>query len=308
MTDGDRNDGAMLAGVELGGTKTIAVLGRGSTILERFTVPTTTPGETLGLAAAKLREWASAHRLAGLGIASFGPIRIAAGPDGEAGVMLPTTKPGWTGARILAGLSDGLGCPVAIDTDVNGAALAEFELGRGRGVEVMCYLTIGTGVGGGVIVHGRPIHGAMHPEIGHLRLRRAPDDTFAGACSFHGDCVEGLVSGPALAARFGCDPATVPASDPRWEQVAHDLAELAGAILLTVSAGRVLVGGGVGVARPGLVARAGELLVERYGAYLPFLRAPAGSPVLDVAGLGADAGPLGALALARGAAAANATD
>jgi fructokinase len=198
-------------------------------------------------------------------------------------------------------LTDGLGCPWRIDTDVNGAALAEHRWGAGIGSDSLCYVTIGTGLGGGLVIGGQPVHGAMHPEIGHLSLRRAAGDSFAGACPFHGDCIEGLLSGPALAARFGIDPATVPDADPAWDYAASDLAALCGAILLTVSSERILFGGSVAMSRPFLLARARGLLVERLSPYLSFLDGESVERIVQLAGHGADAGPLGAIALAQDA-------
>lgn len=285
------------AGVELGGTKSIAILAREAELIERVAFPTRGPDETLADLARQLREWARAWPLAALGIASFGPIRLdPAAPDH--GRMHPTPKPGWSGAPVAATLAHAVDCPWTIDTDVNGAALAEYRWGAGRGTTSLCYLTIGTGVGGGLVVHGRPVHGAMHPEIGHLSLRRAPGDSFAGTCAFHGDCVEGLISGPALAARFGGDPALVPDQDSRWRAVAADLAELAAAILLTTSSQRILVGGGVGLTRQVLLVQARDMLVDRVNGYLPFLDRDKAGALLRPPELGEQAGPLGAIALA----------
>lgn len=289
-----------LAGIELGGTKSIAVLAQGSRIVEMVTVPTFAPEETLRSLSDQLRQWASSYGLRTLGIASFGPLQLDPSRP-EFGTMLQTPKPGWSGARVAQLLTDGLDCPWAIDTDVNGAALAEHRWGAGMGCDSLCYITIGTGVGGGLIVNGRPVHGAMHPEIGHLRLRRAEGDDFKGACPFHGDCIEGLISGPALGRRFGCDPATVPESDDRWQHVASDLAEMVGAILFTTSAQRVLIGGGVGMARPMLLEIAREMAVERAGRYLPFLDRDTAREIVCAPSLGELAGPMGAVALAIGA-------
>jgi len=290
------------AGVELGGTKSIAVLAREAEIIEHVTFPTSEPDQTLGALSERLREWAASHAFAALGIASFGPIRLDASAA-EYGRMHVTPKPGWSGAPVAQALASGLECPWLIDTDVNGAALAEYRWGAGRGTTSLCYVTVGTGVGGGLVIEGRAVHGAMHPEIGHLRLRRMAGDSFAGACQFHGDCIEGLISGPALAERLGRDNAQLPEEDPRWEAVASDIAELTAAILLTTSAQRILIGGGVGLARRSLLDRARTLLVERQAAYLPFLDADTAQAILCTPELGERAGPLGAIALAMAAAA-----
>jgi len=289
-------DDGLIAGIELGGTKAIAVLGRAGEILQQHTVPTTSPEETLGSLARCLDDWGVDQRISALGIASFGPIRIdPAAPD--YGYILDTPKPGWRGADVGGILGGVLGCPLAIDTDVNGAALAEYFWGAGQGCDSLCYVTIGTGVGGGLVIGGRPVHGALHPEIGHLRLRRADGDGFAGTCPFHGDCIEGLIAGPALAARFGGDPANVREDDPRWMHVASDIAELAAAILLSVSAERVLIGGGVGTGRSFLLPHSRALLLERLGSYLPFVTEQSVEAILCSPALGDKAGPLGSLAL-----------
>lgn len=177
-----------------------------------------------------------------------------------------------------------------------------YRWGAAIGCDAVCYVTIGTGVGGGLLLDGKPVHGAMHPEIGHLRLRRAAGDQFAGTCPFHGDCIEGLVSGPALAARFGQPAETIPDDHPTWALVAQDLAELVGAILLTHSADRILLGGSVILSRPFLLPIIRSSAVARLGSYLPFLDAAGADATIRLAGLGPDAGPLGAIALAQRAA------
>jgi fructokinase len=286
-----------VAGIELGGTKGIAVLARGNEIMDRHTLPTTTPAETLGALGAQLALWHDQEPLSAIGIASFGPVQLD--PDtSNHGHLLATPKAGWSGAAVAAGLVGALTVPWAIDTDVNGAALAEWRWGAGQGCNSLCYVTIGTGVGGGLLINGAPVHGAMHPEIGHLRLRRAEADLFAGVCPFHADCIEGLVSGPALARRFAADPASVADGDPRWAPVAADLAELVGTVLLTTSAQRVLLGGGVMTDRPLLMTAVRARVVAQLGAYLPFLTQESAQSIIAAPALGADAGPLGAVALA----------
>lgn len=288
------------AGIELGGTKAIAVLAQGDAIVERHSIATGEPVATLSALRAILDSWAAAAPLVGLGIASFGPIQLDP-RDPKFGQILATPKPGWTGAPVVALLGEGLACPMAIDTDVNGAALAEYRWGAAQGCDSLCYLTIGTGLGGGLLIGGQPVHGAMHPEIGHSRLRRVAGDAFAGNCPFHGDCIEGLVSGPALAARFGMDPATAPDDDPIWHHVAADIAELCCAILLTTSARRILFGGSVALSRAFILPWVRETVVAQLGSYLPFVTSDSVADIIQPAGLGTDAGPLGAIALAQAA-------
>ena len=288
------------AGVELGGTKSIAILARGDEIVERVVGPTGNPEETLGRLSDQLQAWQRERGFAALGIASFGPLQLSRQQPGF-GDMLATPKPGWTNAPVARVLTQGLQCPWEIDTDVNGAGLAEYRWGAGIGSSSLCYITIGTGVGGGVVIDGKPVHGAMHPEIGHLHLRRAPGDDFAGTCPFHGDCVEGLICGPALTERLGGNPADVPDSDPRWQAIASDIAEMAGIILLTISAQRILIGGGVGLKRAFLLPAVRQMVLERLGSYLPFLDEASIQQIIAPPALGDDAGPLGAIALAQSA-------
>ena len=298
MAEASPTDERVFAGVELGGTKGIALVWCAGRIVEQHQVPTTSPDETLRA----LGDWLAGHRLrddfAGLGIASFGPVRLdPAAPD--FGRILITTKPGWSGAPVLERLAQAVTCPVSIDTDVNAAALAEHRWGAGQGCSSLIYLTIGTGVGGGIAIDGRPVHGALHPELGHLKFRRAAGDSFAGVCSFHGDCIEGLISGPALAARFDGNIHDAAPDDPRREFVTADLAQLFAALILTLAPEKILVGGGVGLGVPGLLDAAIARLPALLGGYLTELdpRALIGPPAL-----GANAGPLGAIALAIAAA------
>jgi fructokinase len=288
------------AGVELGGTKTLVLLSEGDRIIERHKIDTEAPAETLSAANGHLRRWQREAAIEAVGIASFGPIMLHRN-DPLFGYMLPTPKPGWAGADILGSLMQGLECPAAIDTDVNGAALAEYRWGAGQGVDCLWYITIGTGLGGGLLIGGKPVHGAMHPEIGHIRVRRKQQDHFEGACTFHGDCIEGLVSGPALAARFGEAPEAVGDGDPRWRNVAADIAELVAVLFLTTAAERILLGGTVMTKRPFLLPSIHEAVVESLSGYLPFVTANMIARRLFLAGLGDEAGPAGAIALAQSA-------
>jgi fructokinase len=232
-----------------------------------------------------------------VGIASFGPLRIdPVAPD--FGRMLDTPKPGWKGAPILSRVEARMTCPIGIDTDVNGAALAEYHFGAAQGCPETVYLTIGTGLGGGVLIGGEPVHGMLHPEIGHVRLRRAAGDDFPGVCRFHGDCAEGLLSGPALEARFGRHPSEVAAEDPAWRPVARDLAELLVMLILTLSPRRIVVGGGVANRQPHLMPAAVGLLPDLLGGYLRDCDPPALARMVVPPALGDDAGAMGSLIVA----------
>ena len=298
------NAEAMLAGVELGGTKVLVLRARGRYVVDRETIPTTSPAGTLGHTAGILRDWNAQEPFAAIGIGSFGPIRLDPhAPDH--GIMLPTPKPGWAGADIFGTLTAPFDCPAMIDTDVNGAALAELRWGAGAQGPVpsdsLCYITIGTGVGGGFAMNGRAVHGALHPEIGHIRFPRAAGDDFAGCCPFHGDCIEGLVSGPALAARFGVPGHEIDAQDARWDHVAHDIAHLVSTILLSASPRQLLIGGGVGMGRTSLLDKVREKVVAQLGGYLPHVSRDSIGDVVKAPLLGDEAGPLGAVALAMAA-------
>lgn len=287
----------LVAGIELGGTKAVVLLARGRTIIARARIPTTDPHSTFAaitdwLAAAKVRH----GDFAALGIASFGPLGLDPALPGY-GTILATPKAGWSGAPLLAHFADAFAVPIKIDTDVNGAALAEARWGAGVGAQVVVYLTIGTGLGGGIAISGRAVHGRMHPEIGHIRVRRRAGDMFAGVCPWHGDCIEGLISGTALAARSGVPADRLDADHLVWAVVIEDLAELLAILVVTVSPNRILIGGGVGLAQAQRLPAIRAATAQRFAGYLPDMP----DDMIDLPALGADAGPLGAIALAHDA-------
>ena len=289
-----------IAGVELGGTKCVALLGSGpDDIVDRLRVPTTTPDETLVLLRAKLDEWAAGPGFDAIGIASFGPVDLDPA-SADHGCIVGTTKPGWDFAPVLAALCDGLDVPAQIETDVTGAALAEARWG-GAGDGLSIYITIGTGVGVGIVANGQPVHGRLHGEAGHLKVPRAEGDGFPGTCIYHGDCVEGLISGPALWKRFGCDPATVAPTHPVWDHVSHDLSLLLHNLVITLGPDRIAIGGGVMGGKDWLFDRVRARLVKSLGGYGAFggwadkIERRVGPP-----GLGDMAGPLGAIAVGLG--------
>jgi len=293
--------GQLVGGIEAGGTKLVCAVGAGPDgIRSETTIPTAAPDETLGAAVAFFRAHAP---IAALGIASFGPLDLDPA-SATWGRLTTTPKPGWSGVDLVGPFRRALGVPVAVDTDVNGAALAEHRWGAGRGADPFVYVTVGTGVGGGAIVHGRALHGLAHPEMGHLRVPRDPRaDPFPGACPYHGDCLEGLASGEAIRRRWGARGETLPADHPAWDLEARYLALGVVAVIAVLSPRRIALGGGV-MRAPRLLPRVRQGVVELLGGYLdvPALRG-AGEDYLVVPALGHRAGVLGALALAAAASA-----
>jgi fructokinase len=236
----------LVGGIEAGGTKFVCAVGTGpDDVRAEVRVPTTTPAETLGRVIAFFGEQAARVPLAALGVASFGPVDLDPG-SATFGFITTTPKPGWRGVDLLGPLRRALGVPLALDTDVNAAALAEQRWGAGRGLATLAYVTVGTGIGGGVVVDGRPLHGLVHPEIGHARVPHdRAHDPFPGICPAHGDCWEGLAAAPAVAARWGRAPATLPDEHPAWALEAHYLALGLANVVLTLSPQRLVLGGGV---------------------------------------------------------------
>jgi fructokinase len=280
------------AGVELGGTKCVALLARGpDEVLNRETVPTTSPEETLDALAAILARW----QFDALGVASFGPVDLDKS-SATYGHITSTPKPGWAGTDVLGRLRAAATVPAAFDTDVNGAALAEMRWGAGKGFDDFAYVTVGTGVGVGLVANGLPMRGFAHCELGHIRVVRLAGDEFPGSCPFHGDCVEGLAAGPSLVARVGAERVgTLAAEDPLWESVAWALAQLCHAIVCAAAPRAIAIGGGVIDNNLHLLARIEAMLVESLNGYVEL---PKGAAYVRAPGLGADAGPLGAIALA----------
>jgi fructokinase len=292
----------LLAGVELGGTKCVCILGTGPDdvrAVERL--PTGEREETLRRIESVLESWRVQHgAVRALGIASFGPVDLR-GDSPTFGYITSTTKAGWRDTDVASRLARRVNAPVGFDTDVNGAALAEGRWGAAQGLDDYAYITVGTGVGVGVIVRGRSIFGINHTELGHIRVVRKPGDSFAGVCSFHGDCVEGLASGPAIEARAGKSASQLSPDDPAWGFVAHTLAQLVHTLVLTTAPRRVFIGGGV-LSQSHLFERIRQELERSLNGYVEVPELQRGlSQYVVPPGLGDMAGPLGALALAADA-------
>lgn len=241
----------VIAAIELGGTKvTVGVGNHPDRFAETTNIPTTTPGETLAAVTAFLRPHAG--RFAAIGVASFGPVALDP-TDPHWGSITATNKPHWSGTPIASPLATAFDVPVAFDTDVNGAALGEYRWGALAGTKVGLYLTIGTGVGGGVLIDGRPLHGLVHPEMGHIRLKRTTEDSFPGLCNFHGDCLEGLVCGPAIKLRLGATLSEVTSNDAERARVIDDIGQGVASLVAALSPDGIVIGGGVAKA-PGFHA------------------------------------------------------
>lgn len=294
----------MLGALEAGGTKFVCLVGSepDQTVAEaRF--PTGEPESTLAKAIAFFQDFvASGGRLAAIGIASFGPVELRAS-NPRYGFITTTPKPGWSDTDLVGPVCAALGVPVGFDTDVNGAALAEWRWGAARGLETFVYMTVGTGIGAGAVVGGRPAHGLVHAEMGHLIVPRERDDDYPGGCPFHGACLEGMASGRAMAARWG-RPAEELEGEELQSAVELEAAYLAAGlrnIVYTIAPERIVIGGGL-ANLPGLFPTLRAKLAETLGGY-PGLPEHESDDFVVPAALGQRAGPAGALALAELAAA-----
>lgn len=266
-------------------------------IREVVEFPTGSPEETLPRMIEFFRSRGS--EASAIGIGSFGP--VDADPDSPTwGSVTTTPKPGWQHTPVASVLRDALEAPVAFDTDVNAAALGEHRWGAGRDFSNLCYLTVGTGIGAGLLVSGKPVRGLVHPEVGHIRVPLR--DSFAGVCPVHGNCWEGLASGSAIAERWGQSPADLPDRHAAWALEAEYLALGILSIVLVASPERVVIGGGV-MERAPLLPLVRERLCALNAGYLdtPMLGERVDSYLVAPA-LGDRAGVLGAVALAQGAA------
>lgn len=286
--------------VEAGGTKFIAMAATGpDKVVARQRFDTTQPDEVLSKTVAFFEQVQSEHGgLAGIGIGSFGPLDL--NPESPTyGFITATPKPNWSNTNLMGPLRHALDVPVALDTDVNAAALGEHRWGAAQGLDTFVYLTIGTGIGGGGLVGGKLMHGLVHPEMGHMRLPRDPEtDPFKGACPFHGDCLEGLAAGPALEKRWGKPAESFDSDHPAWRLQADYLALAICNLVCTLSPQRVILGGGV-MQQSFLFPMIRERTVELLNDYV---RSPAIVEQIDSyivpPGLGGDAGIMGSLALA----------
>lgn len=228
--------------LEAGGTKMVLSLGNErNELLEQVSIPTESPEKTIPAMIA----WFKDRNIAALGIGSFGPVDLD--PISPSyGWITKTPKPGWRDTPLLPPMRDKLGVPTGIDTDVNAAALAEWKLGAAKGLNSCMYVTVGTGIGAGLVIEGKLVHGLVHPEMGHMLLRQEPDDpTPAGFCPYHQGCLEGLASGPAIEKRWGRKGQELLPEHEAWDLEASYLAQMCMNAVCAYSPEKIILGGGV---------------------------------------------------------------
>lgn len=282
--------------LEAGGTKMVlSWLDEMGEMAERVSIPTETPEKTMPAMTAFFKE----HPVDALGIGCFGPLDLNP-KSATYGYITATPKLAWRNYPILPEFKKALGVPVLMDTDVNGAALAEAKLGAAKGLNSCLYVTVGTGVGGGVIIDGKPVHGLVHPEFGHqLMLPAAGDPTPEGFCPYHKHCLEGVACGPAIEKRWGISAKKLPPEHPAWDVEATYLAQMCHNAIMTLSPEKIILGGGV-MQQAFLLPMIRRKTVELLGGYVC-------SPVVDsgledyivAPGLGVNSGVMGAYLLAR---------
>lgn len=241
---------SLYAGIEAGGTKFVcAVASDFDTILKEERFPTTTPEETLPRALDFFRRAEEELKdqygsITSMGIAAFGPVNVDSSSP-RYGWITSTPKPGWKDTDIRGYFVREMNIPVGFDTDVNGAALGEGHAGAGQGLDTFMYITIGTGVGGGIIVNNMPVHGLVHPEVGHIILKPREGEEFEGVCPYHTHCVEGMCAGPAIKARWGTPGDQLPDDHEAWDVEASYIAQALMSYVLIISPERIILGGGV---------------------------------------------------------------
>lgn len=227
--------------LEAGGTKMVCAVGQeDGTILEQVSIPSTTPKETID----RIAEYFSDKEIVSLGVACFGPVDVKKDSP-TYGCILSTPKLLWQNYDILSALKERIDVPMEIDTDVNGSCLGEMTFGCAKGIDSVIYITVGTGIGAGIAVGGKLMHGMLHPEAGHALLNKHPDDAYKGKCPFHPNCVEGLCSGPAIKERWGAEPYTLADRDEVWELEAYYLAQAIVDYICILSPKKIILGGGV---------------------------------------------------------------
>jgi len=294
----------VFAGIEAGGTKWVCMIANHPEDIRATTrFPTRDPEGTIGTAIEFIRSHIrNPEDLRGLGIGSFGPLDLKKDSP-TYGFLTTTPKPGWANTDLISPFQKEFNLSIGFDTDVNAAALGEYRWGAGRGLSDFIYLTVGTGIGGAAIVNHSLIHGMIHPEMGHILIPHDWEhDPFAGVCPYHGDCLEGLATGPAIKARWGQPAEDLPPDHPAWQLEAHYLGLGIANLIATLSPQRVILGGGV-MDQTQLFPMIREEVRELLGDYISAMDIlEANEEYIVPPVLGTQAGVLGAVALAQQAA------
>jgi len=285
----------LLGSIEGGGTKFVCGIGNeNGEIAERISFPTTTPVETLDRAV----EFFKNKGVGAIGFGSFGPVDVDM-KSGTYGSVMKTPKPNWSGYQVVDHIKRSLNVPVGFDTDVNAAALGEAAWGAARGLDSCLYITVGTGIGAGAVAEGRLIHGLVHPEMGHILVRRHPEDQYEGHCPFHKDCLEGLAAGPAIEARWNRKGNELEENHPAWEMESYYIAQALMNYILILSPKKIILGGGV-MSQPQLFPLIRKQVGQLLNGYVQHsaLTSEINNYIVPP-GLGSNAGLCGGLALAR---------
>ncbi|MBT2661619.1 ROK family protein [Bacillus sp. ISL-45] len=282
----------MLGAIEAGGTKFVCAVGDESgNIVERVQIPTTVPSETIP----QVRTFFQKYQIRAIGIGSFGPIDVNPG-SATYGNITSTPKPGWKDYPFVQEIKKALGVPVGFNTDVNAAALGEAIFGAAKGLDSCLYITVGTGIGAGAVVQGKLLQGLSHPEMGHILVRRHPEDHYNGKCPYHSDCLEGLAAGPAIEERWGAKGIELVGRTEVWEMEGYYIAQALMQYILVLSPKKIILGGGV-MHQKQVFSYIYEYLPELVNGYVTL---PELSDYIVSPGLGNDAGIIGSLLLAKG--------
>ncbi|OCA87840.1 fructokinase [Bacillus sp. FJAT-27225] len=281
----------MLGAIEAGGTKFVCAVGdKNGTIFDRKVISTTIPSETIPQVIAFFKQ----HPVEAIGIGSFGPIDVNA-ESTSYGYITSTPKPGWRNFPFVQTIKESFPIPIGFHTDVNAAALGEATFGAAKGLDSCLYITVGTGIGAGALVHGKLLQGLSHSEMGHILLRRHPEDTYEGKCPYHKDCLEGLAAGPAIEERWGNKGQHLTGNPKAWDLEGYYLAQALMSYILILSPKKIILGGGV--------MKQSEVFDAIYN-YLPsflngYMELPNLPDYIVSPGLGDNAGITGALLLAQ---------
>ncbi len=282
--------------LEAGGTKMVCAIGdENGKILEQISVPTKTPDETMPA----IIDYFKDKDIKALGIACFGPVDLDKSSP-TYGYIVKTPKLAWKDYNIVGTMKEALGIPIGFDTDVNGSLLGEVTWGAAKGLKDVLYITIGTGVGGGILSGGNVVHGMLHPELGHMKLVKAEDDTYGGKCPFHGTCLEGLAAGPAIEARWGAPARELIDREEVWELESFYIAQALSTFILTISPKKIILGGGVMHVEK-LFPMIRKKVLENLNGYLDTAELRDIDNYIIPAGLNDDQGIMGAVKLAMDA-------